>query len=246
MSRYRRVNTNKGNGLVNSIINHLPAEIHLPGYRFCGPGTKLKERLARGEHGINNLDELCRTHDIAYDKSNSFIDRQKADEILENQAWEVFKGKNSGLKEKAAAWTVTTAMKAKRKIGAGCGFKVGVKAAKNVLKKYKGEKNMMKLAKKCVMAAKKIYCKNTKKPQTPRVIPIPKTGGMLPLMPIFAGLSALGALTGGVSNVVKTIGEFNRSKPSHLGKGLYLTPHKGGSYKIVCKDVSYKKKQSKN
>jgi hypothetical protein len=82
------------------------------------------------------------------------------------------------------------------------------------------------------LAAKKIYRKNNKKNQIPRIIPIPKTGGMLPLLPIFAGLSALGSLTGGIANVVKTVNEFNRTTPYHLGKGLYLAPYKGGSFKI--------------
>jgi hypothetical protein len=94
------------------------------------------------------------------------------------------------------------------------------------------EKNMIKLTKKCISAAKKIIGKNNKKTRMPRVIPIPKTGGMLPLIPIFAGLSALGSLTGGIAGVVKTVNEFNRTTPSHLGKGLYLAPYKGGSFKI--------------
>ena len=91
---------------------------------------------------------------------------------------------------------------------------------------------MTKLSKKCVSAAKKIFRKNNKKTRIPRVIPIPKTGGMLLLIPIFAGLSALGSLTGGIAGVVKTIKEFNRTTPSHLGNGLYLALYKGGSYKI--------------
>ena len=179
------------------------------------------------------MDELAREHDIAYENSNSLADRHNADEILENQAWEVFKSKNSGLKEKAASWLVTTAMKAKRKIGAGCGFKCAVKAAKNVIKNQIGEKNLMKLTKICVAVAKKSLRKN-KKTKTPRVIPIPKKGGVLPLIPIFAGLSALGALTGGIANVVKTVNDMksNRNTPIHLGKGLYLSPYKGESYKI--------------
>ncbi|KAL4132177.1 hypothetical protein QTP88_009384 [Uroleucon formosanum] len=112
MSRVRKKNNNKGSGLINSVINHLPVELHLPGYNFAGPGTKLKERLARGERGINNLDELARAHDIAYEES---------------------------------------------------------------------------------------------------------------------------ALTGGVGNIVKVVNELNSGKnaPIHLGKGLYLSPHKGSSYKIV-------------
>jgi hypothetical protein len=175
---------------------------------------------------------LARAHDIAYDKSNSLADRHKADEILENQAWEVFKSKNTGIKEKAASWLVTTAMKVKRKMGAGCGFKQMVAAAKNAIKNKTTEKNITKLIRTCLTAAKK---SKTKKTKTPRIIPIPKKGGVLPLIPIFAGLSALGALTGGIGSIVKVVNDLKSDKktPIHLGKGLYLAPYKGGSYKIV-------------
>ena len=40
-----------------------------------------------------------------------------------------------------------------------------------------------------------------------RVIPIPKVGGFLPLIPIFAGLSALGALAGGAAGVAKAVND---------------------------------------
>lgn len=43
-------------------------EKHLPGYKFCGPGTKVVTRLVAGEKGINELDEACRIHDIEYFK----------------------------------------------------------------------------------------------------------------------------------------------------------------------------------
>ncbi|KAL4088846.1 hypothetical protein QTP88_023930 [Uroleucon formosanum] len=230
MSLARGRNKNKGSGLINTLINKLPIELHVPGYQYCGPGTNLKKRLARGDKGINPLDSACRDHDIAYEQSNSIADRNKADYILEQRAWDRFKSKDSSLKEKAVAWGVTTAMKAKRKIGGGCGFKAVLKATKKVLKKNVGEKNLMKLTKKCVAVARKTF--KTKKTKVPRTITIPKKGGVLPLIPIFAGLSALGALTGGVANVVKVANEFNRNTPSHLGKGLYLTPYKGNSYKI--------------
>ncbi|CAH2004923.1 unnamed protein product [Acanthoscelides obtectus] len=39
--------------------------------------------------------------------------------------------------------------------------------------------------------------------QLPRVIPIPKVGGILPLIPIFAGLSALGSLAGCIANITR-------------------------------------------
>jgi len=88
----------------------------------------------------------------------------------------------------------------------------------------------MKLTKKCVAVAQRTF--KTKKTRVPRTINIPKEGGVLPLIPIFAGLSALRALTGGVANVVNVAYEFNRNTSSHLGKELYLTPYKGNSYKI--------------
>ena len=37
----------QGKGLLNRIINKLPFELHLTGYQYCGPGTKLEES---GEH----------------------------------------------------------------------------------------------------------------------------------------------------------------------------------------------------
>ncbi|KAF0756539.1 Uncharacterized protein FWK35_00008845 [Aphis craccivora] len=59
MSSVRKRHNNKGSGLVNSVINHLPVELqYIPDYRFAGLGTKLKEGLARGERDINRLDEL--------------------------------------------------------------------------------------------------------------------------------------------------------------------------------------------
>lgn len=27
-----------GKGIINTAINHLPIEMHMPGYQFCGPG----------------------------------------------------------------------------------------------------------------------------------------------------------------------------------------------------------------
>lgn len=68
--------------LVNNIINNLPFELHLPGYNYCGPRTRLRERLARGDKGVNKLDEYCKHHDIAYNNSKSLTDRYKADIIL--------------------------------------------------------------------------------------------------------------------------------------------------------------------
>jgi hypothetical protein len=81
----RKVKT--GKSLLNSVINWFPFEAHITGYSYCGPGTKLKERLARGDKGNYPLDSACRTHDIAYENSNNLDIRHKADKLLEEQAW---------------------------------------------------------------------------------------------------------------------------------------------------------------
>ena len=53
-------------GLVNNLLNKLSVELHLSGYEFCGPGTNIQKRIARGDKGINLLDAACREHYIPY------------------------------------------------------------------------------------------------------------------------------------------------------------------------------------
>lgn len=79
----------KGRGFLDKFIDNLPFELHIPGYKFCGPGTKLNKRLQRGDKGINALDEACKEHDIAYVNKN----RNLADKILIHKAIERFKAK---------------------------------------------------------------------------------------------------------------------------------------------------------
>jgi hypothetical protein len=58
-------------------------EIHLPGHNFTGPGTKLAERLERGDKPVNQIDALAKEHDISYrdskDKPNKKKLRRQAD-----------------------------------------------------------------------------------------------------------------------------------------------------------------------
>jgi len=103
-------NLKRGSGIINKIINTLPFEVHVPGYNFCGPGTKLKQRLERGDRGINQLDEACRVHDIAYSQYKDLADRHKADAVLINKAWERVGSK---------AYLITIIMKTKKKFGMG-------------------------------------------------------------------------------------------------------------------------------
>lgn len=106
--------------VVNKAVDLLPVELHLPGgYRYCGPGTKLKKRLARGDRGINKLDEACKEHDISYSKYKDNEHRVRADRELADRAWARVKSSDASLGEKAAAWAVTNAMKVKAKLGGG-------------------------------------------------------------------------------------------------------------------------------
>lgn len=109
----------KGEGLINTIINKLPIEMHLPGYKYLGPGTYLDTKYPKNIAPINKLDEAAREHDLAYHFNRTVEGRKEADKILENKAWENFKNPSTPLKEKVESWLTTTAMKGKAMLGAG-------------------------------------------------------------------------------------------------------------------------------
>ncbi|XP_055852268.1 uncharacterized protein LOC129916392 [Episyrphus balteatus] len=256
----------EGEGLLNKVIDKLPFELHIPSYNYCGPGTKLEERLRRGDKGINQLDEACRLHDIAYSKSSFLSDRHIADKILTEQAWKRFKANDSSTSEKLSGLLVTNMMKAKTKFGMGnCKTKNAIKRTKKTKSKKVCKQNMFKkaiseaknaiknninccgttsIANIAVKAAKHVIKNKKKQIQTPRIIPLPKSGGFLPLLaPILAGLSAVGSLTGGAAGVVKALNDVRAAKRQFeenkrhnktmesvaiQGNGLFLKPYKNG------------------
>ena len=69
---------------LDTLIDLLPFELHPSKYKFLDPGTKLKERLERGEVGVNPLDEFAPVHDIVYASRTG--DRRKADRVLAKRA----------------------------------------------------------------------------------------------------------------------------------------------------------------
>lgn len=230
----------QGKGLLNGLIDNLPVELHLPGYNYCGPGTRLKQRLLRGDKGINELDEACKQHDIAYANHSDLNNRHKADLRLIDMAKQRLRSKDAGKGEKLASWVVSKVMKAKVKAGAGVkNFKSLIYKIRSELKKIKpcNKKSAIKYA---YSIAKKILSK--KKFTLPRMIPLPKTGGVLPLILIFAGLSALGTLAGGAAAIAKTVNDYKAAQKTlseserhnkvmeslSIGKGLYIKPYKKG------------------
>lgn len=224
-----------GKGLLNKLIDKIPFEMHMPGgFQYCGPGTKLKERLARGDPGINKLDKACKKHDIAYEVSKDDSKRKEADNVLAQEAWERVKAKDSSFGEKVAAVAVASAMKVK----SGTGFKrmtknngnrnktkrkeckptaiqKAIKAAKSELAKVEPAdvREAVNVALKAAKATiKQEKTKKTDCKKIPRIIPIPKIGGALPLIPIFAGLSAIGSLIGGSAAVANAVNTTNNAK----------------------------------
>lgn len=139
--------------VVNKAIDLLPVELHIPGYQYCGPGTRLSKRLQRGDPGINKLDAACKTHDIAYSTYSDSANRAKADLQLANEAWERVKAKDSSLGEKTAAWAVTNIMKAKSKFGGGAKKKNTRKTKKSFSRKMKST------ILRCVKQGKGLYLK---------------------------------------------------------------------------------------
>lgn len=252
----------RGKGLLNTAINRLPFEVHIPGYRFCGPGTRLAERLARGDVARNRLDEACKRHDIAYERFADIENRHKADQILQKEAWERVKSSDASLGEKLAALGVGAAMKTKIKLGMGAKVRCGagvVRRRRTTRKRAKrgGAIPFRKLVRAGWDALKTVKPIEVgraaqvaldrirqlgKKVTRPRIIPIPKTGGFLPLIPLFAGLSALGALSGGAAGIAKAVTDAKAAQSQlkeaerhnqtmeaiAMGKGLYLKPYRKG------------------
>lgn len=270
-----------GGSWITDALEKIPTELHIPGYNFCGPNTKLKQRLERGDRGINPLDEACLDHDISYSKTKDSKERHAADRVLADKAWSRVKSSNAKLGERLAALLVTGAMKAKVKLGGGLQLNKKPKTSranvrkrssnnhnnKNTLNEKKllrgvknavrksGRKKVIDASKVAYAAAKKMVKGKKIKKQSVRIIPIPKTGGVLPfLIPLFAGLSATGALAGGATAVARAVNaaaearnslkEMQRHNEkmeaialgnnSKTGSGFYLRPYKSG-YGLVVK-----------
>lgn len=255
-----------GKGFIDRVIDKLPFEVHVPGYQYCGPGTHLKERLNRGDSGVNPLDSACKTHDIAYSQNKDSAERGKADKILQKEALKRVFSKDASLGERATALGVAAAMKVKRTIS-GTGLpkkkkKKKKRALKNQKKKPVSFTHLVKNAKIAIKefkpdnldAAIKVAMDSTrdskkgKNVREPRTIKLPSIkGGILPLVPIFAGLGALGSIVGSAAGVASAINnvrkgqkELDESKRhnqtmeaiamgNRKGRGYYLQRFKKGS-----------------
>ena len=115
---------NQIGGDIQQILEKLPdlpfskykGEKHIPGYSYCGPGSRLDMRLdkygnpKRGEEPINRVDSACLRHDITYSKYDDVRERQKADIDLIQDLNEI---KNPTIGERIGRTTTKSGMKAK-------------------------------------------------------------------------------------------------------------------------------------
>jgi hypothetical protein len=125
-----------------------------------------------------------------------------------------------------------------------------VAKAKTAIQRLPRKNNVAVVIKKgaqIALAAAKMAVKDAGgrgKIRKPRIIPIPKTGGILPLVPIFAGLSAIGSLIGGTAGIAKAINDSGTARKKleeanrhnkmmesiaiRNGKGIFLKPYRKG------------------
>ncbi len=110
----------KVGGDLNSLLNSgkLP-EIHLPGHNYTGPGTKLKERLLKGDVPVKELDKAAQFHDMTYAIFKDKKDRHVFDKKLQDEAFDIVKDGKHSLKDRAEAGLVGSLMFGKRKLGLG-------------------------------------------------------------------------------------------------------------------------------
>ena len=76
--------------LLNKILNKIPVELHIPGYHYCGIGTKLSKLLAEGNPGINPLVSACKEHDISYSKNRENAPHVKKEQICHKLVTNLF------------------------------------------------------------------------------------------------------------------------------------------------------------
>jgi len=126
-----------GGSILNKALNILPLpEMHLRSavgsenvpngtfndtgkYSYCGPFTKLRQRLSEGYKGVNRLDQACLSHDIAYEKYSDTKLRNHYDDILAAESANIVTDSNTPLYERKDAQLVAALMAGKSRFGMG-------------------------------------------------------------------------------------------------------------------------------
>lgn len=107
----------KGGDIVGWLQDKInPPEMHLPGYQYCGPFTKLEKRLSRGDPGINRVDKACKKHDIKYNQNKETHQRHVADQELLEDLDSI---ENPTIGERIGRTIIKPIIKAKKTFGLG-------------------------------------------------------------------------------------------------------------------------------
>src|SRR5829696_6589906 len=100
-----------------------PGEKHLPGYSYCGPGTRLDIRLdpndkpLPGEEPINRVDQTCYRHDLDYrDAGEDLPKKHEADRLMMTHLNSI---KNPALRERLDRLLIKGIINSKLKLGVG-------------------------------------------------------------------------------------------------------------------------------
>lgn len=242
----------EGSGLFNTLLSKLPIELHVPGYNYLGPGTKYEKRVARGDVGINPLDEAAKEHDLAYLQHKDTASRHKADEILAKKAWNRVVSKDAKISERLVAAATAGAMLGKVQLGLGL--------RRRKAKKHRSRKKDGRGLRKRKSSAKRRSRKS-------------KSGGRMAFKNVVKelqgdvqGLGKNAPLKTAVATAIATVRKLNRKKkkksglrvlpaPSKMGgvlplipfrgrkgKGLYLRPYNVNGYGLYLKPCQKKKK----
>src|SRR5829696_2580044 len=100
-----------------------PGEKHLPGYQYCGPGTRLdirsdeNDRPLSGEEPINRVDQTCYRHDLDYrNAAEDLSKKHEADRIMLQQLNSIT---NPALRERLDRLLIKGIINSKLKLGVG-------------------------------------------------------------------------------------------------------------------------------
>ena len=134
-------------------ITKLPFEMHLPGHRFTGPGTRLDKRLDANDNPlphsipINRVDAAAYRHDLAYrDAGDDLSKKHQADREMIQELDNI---QNPTMRERFDNFLVKNAMKAKLAVGAS--LPEGASLSKELHKPYRKPKEYLTV---------KVYNKN--------------------------------------------------------------------------------------
>ena len=120
-----------GGSFLNTLVNKLPFELHLPGHNFTGPGTKLYKRLnpdgmpKEWSIPINRDDNASYHHDLFYSKHD---DTKTRNEVCDKTMLGELSGiVNPTLRERIDKSIVGQLIKAKVNFGIGHPVKKNLK-----------------------------------------------------------------------------------------------------------------------